>query len=120
MRHPALLLGIVSTVTCGMIVTAACSHLVASRDGEQGGNGGGGGGGGGGQPPPASDAGPPDEITDGAAPDVVKVACVDTPYSDPWSMGYTPDPAVQSTVQSVVGGMSVSERADQMRGTNPG
>ena len=121
MRHPALLLGIVSTVLGGVIVTAACSHLAAGRDGEQaGGPGGGTGGPGGGQKPPAYDAGPGDEITDGAAPDVVKTACVDTPYSDPWSPGYTPDPAIQSTVQSVVGGMSISERADQMRGTNPG
>ena len=40
--------------------------------------------------------------------------------ADPWSPGYTPDPAVQSTARAMVGSMSISEKADQMRGTNPG
>ena len=57
---------------------------------------------------------------DGGTPMVMKASCVDSPYSDPWSPGYTPDPNVKSAVQSVVGSMSLSEKADQMRGTNPG
>src|ERR1700710_2536407 len=104
MRHPALLLSVLGTVFGGRTLTAACSHLVPDRAGAQAGGddqGGGGGGGGGGTPGQNHDAGPPDEVTDGAAPDVVKVACVDTPYSDPWSPGYTVDPAVKSSVQSV-------------------
>jgi beta-glucosidase len=49
-----------------------------------------------------------------------KTSCGDSPYSDKWSPGYAQDPTVLARVQSVVGSMSVTEKADQMRGTNPG
>jgi beta-glucosidase len=74
-------------------------------------------------PPPGNsctDGLPADEVVDGSEPDNVKTSCTDEAYCDPWSPGYTPDPEVQSQVQLTLGSMSLSEKADQMRGTNPG
>ena len=48
------------------------------------------------------------------------MSCGAAKYSDAWSPGYTPDPAVQAQVKNVVGSMSLSEKADQMRGTPKG
>lgn len=61
-----------------------------------------------------------DVVTDGTAPAVDKASCTATAYCDPFSAPYTPDPEVQSQVQLLVGSMSLAEKADQMRGTNPG
>jgi beta-glucosidase len=56
---------------------------------------------------------------DADAPDVVKVACTDTPYSDPYSPGYTQDPTVLATTQAAVSAMTLTDQANQMRGTVP-
>src|SRR5439155_22973716 len=115
-------------IACGLtaalvsaLVSGSCGFFTHLRPGgsSMGDNGGGGSGVGGGGD--NADAGPPDEIVDGGPPpDVLKTSCVDTPYADPWSPGYTPDPAVVSAVQATLGGLSLSEKADQMRGTSPG
>ncbi len=73
-----------------------------------------------GPPPPPGDECEQDAIVDGTAPEVVKISCTAAPTCDPWSPGYTPDPAVQADVALTLGSMSLSERADQMRGTSPG
>jgi len=65
-----------------------------------------------------------EEIVDGSvggdAPSVVKMSCGDAVFSDPYSPGYTQDPAVLSQVQSTLNAMSLSEKAQQMRGTDTG
>ncbi len=93
---------------CGLAI-AACTHLVPTRGAYGPGDGG-----------PDYDGGPGDPTTDGEAPDLVKMSCGDGVYSDPWSPGYAPDPTVQNAARTAVASMSISERADQMRGTNPG
>src|SRR5438309_11463557 len=100
------------------LVVIACDHLVSTGRGGPSSDGGGGSGGGGGLGGGPVD-GPPDDITDGAPPPDAKMSCTDSPYSDPWSPGYTPDPNVQSMARATVGAMTLSETADQMRGTNP-
>jgi beta-glucosidase len=57
---------------------------------------------------------------DGGTPPITKMSCGDKAYGDPWSPGYTPDPAVMTSVSQTLGGMSLSDKAGQMRGTNPG
>jgi beta-glucosidase len=49
-----------------------------------------------------------------------QLSCGDSRVSDSWSRGYTQDQAVLSQVQTVVGSMSLTEKADQMRGTPKG
>ncbi len=51
------------------------------------------------------------------APDVAKVACADSVYSDPWSTGYQEGSNVLSQAQSIVSSMTLTEQANQMRGT---
>jgi beta-glucosidase len=51
---------------------------------------------------------------------VMKTSCADMPYSDKYTPGYTQDPAVLSRVQSVLSSMSLTEKADQMRGQPAG
>jgi beta-glucosidase len=71
-------------------------------------------------------SGPRDQViapsagSGGSAVIPVKMSCGAGKYSDAWSPGYTPDPAVQAQVKNVVGSMSLSEKADQMRGTPKG
>jgi beta-glucosidase len=102
--------GVVIALEAGALAVLACSHLVPTRGGYSAGDGGG----------IDYDGGPADPTTDGEAPDLVKTSCGDGTWADPWSPGYTPDPAVQSAARAAVGSMSISEKADQMRGTNPG
>jgi len=74
-------------------------------------------------PPPLAncgDGGFADMVVDGTDPNTVKMECKSTDYCDPYAIGYTPDPAVQQQVNLTMGSMSLSEKADQMRGTNPG
>jgi beta-glucosidase len=59
-------------------------------------------------------------LTDGGTPPIVKMSCGDVAYGDPWSPGYTPDPAVLMQVQQTLGSMSLSDKAGQLRGTSPG
>ncbi len=59
-------------------------------------------------------------VVDGTPPQVTKVACGDSPYADPWTPGYAPDKAAVSTVESLAAEMTVTELADQMRGTTTG
>ena len=59
-------------------------------------------------------------ITDGAAPDVAKVACTDSTFSDAWTPGYTPDATVLAKVTSTLSRMTVTQMANQMRGTPSG
>ena len=61
----------------------------------------------------------PDEVVDGSDPGNPKMSCNDEEYCDPWSPGYHLDPTVESQVGLLVGSMTLSEKADQMRGTNP-
>jgi beta-glucosidase len=61
-----------------------------------------------------------DQVVDGTAPGGTKASCSDTAYCDRYAPGYTPDPTVQSSARAIVSSMSLSEKADQMRGTNPG
>jgi hypothetical protein len=63
---------------------------------------------------------PPDMVVDGTDPGNVKMSCSDAEYCDPWSPGYTPDPAVMNQVSLMLGSLSLTEKADQMRGTSPG
>ena len=118
MRQHRLLSGPVMTVflsAVGLLVVSACEHLLVPGEGQ-------------GEPSglsdssigPRDESGPIDLTTDGAAPDAAKTSCGDKVYSDPWSPGYTPDPAVVDAAKAMVGSMSLSEKADQMRGTNPG
>ena len=53
------------------------------------------------------------------APDAAKNACTDSTYSDPWSPGYTEGPTVLANAKATVAGMTLTEQANQMRGTNP-
>jgi beta-glucosidase len=108
-------------------IVAACSHLyVPMIPGEGKGSGPAGSSSGGGSGGPGGDydggGAPPVVVvdSDGEAPDVVKVACSDTPYSDPWSPGYTQDPTVLANTAAMVSSMTLTEQANQMRGTNPG
>jgi beta-glucosidase len=55
-----------------------------------------------------------------SAPPAVKMACGASTYSDPWSPGYTPDPAVLAQAKAAVSSMTLTEKADQMRGTGKG
>ena len=59
-----------------------------------------------------------DQIVDGSDPGNAKTSCTGGEYCDKWAPGYTPDPAVQQAVSLMVGSMNISERADQMRGTD--
>ena len=59
-------------------------------------------------------------VTAGSAGMVTKTSCTDMPYSDKYTPGYTPDPAIQSQAQSVMNSMSLAEKADQMRGKPAG
>src|SRR5262249_6373113 len=63
---------------------------------------------------------PDDMITNGTAPPPMKMSCADATACDPWSPGYVIDPMAQQAVRTLVGSMTLSEKADQMRGTNPG
>ena len=120
---------IASVASMGIACATACEHLyvpmipggkgdpgsgpgAASSSGGGPGSSSGGGG-------PGYDAGTPVVVIDpdADAPDVVKVACTDTPYSDPWSPGYTQDPTVLANTQAAVASMTLTEQADQMRGT---
>ncbi len=57
---------------------------------------------------------------DGAPPTVNKMACTDQKYADPWTPGYSIDPKVEKQVGNIVAEMTVTEAADQMRGTTNG
>jgi beta-glucosidase len=66
------------------------------------------------------DGGPSQMLTDGEAPDVAKIACANVAYSDAWTPGYTPDPTVLAKVQTTLASMTLTQQANQMRGTNSG
>jgi beta-glucosidase len=59
-------------------------------------------------------------VVDEAGPPVMKTACGDSTYADPWTPGYAADETAQSTAQSIVDEMTNTQLADQMRGTTPG
>lgn len=67
-------------------------------------------------------AGDPDAGASGGAggSTVMKMACVDAPYGDPYTPGYTQSSAVTAQVQTLLATMSLSDKAGQMRGTSPG
>jgi beta-glucosidase len=75
-------------------------------------------------PPPTGvscgDGGLDDMVVDGTGTPGPKMACTSAEYCDPYSVGYTPDPAVVQQAKLTLESMSLSERAEQMRGTNPG
>jgi beta-glucosidase len=108
-RRRLLACGVALSLGGVISVAASCSHILPIP-GQQGGPG----------PGSQYDGGPADEDTDGAPPNLVKTSCGDSPWDDPWSPGYTPDPGVQSAAQAIVGSMGLSEKADQMRGTDRG
>ena len=75
------------------------------------------GGGSGGSGSGNSDAG----VSGGAGGStVVKVACTDAPYNDPYTPGYIQSSAVTTQVQMLLSTMSLTDKAGQMRGTSPG
>lgn len=127
---------------------ASCTHPVVEHGAGSGGSDGAGSngsdragtggaasgrGGGGGGSPSAGDsgnAGSDGEVvlggaggdgggSGGAAP-VTKMACQDASYSDNYTPGYAQDPAVTTKVKSLLGTMSLAEKAQQMRGTDTG
>ena len=51
---------------------------------------------------------------------VTKMACADAVYKDAYTPGYVVDPGVQGQVSSTLQKLSLTEKADQMRGTDPG
>jgi beta-glucosidase len=53
----------------------------------------------------------------GAAP---KMSCTDSAYSDPYTPGYKQDAAVVSQVMTTLNSLSLTDRANQMRGTATG
>ena len=62
-------------------------------------------------------------VTDGGAggaPMVTKMACADAVYKSAYTPGYVVDPGVQGQVSSTLQKLSLTEKADQMRGTDPG
>jgi len=59
-------------------------------------------------------------VVDGAPPSGTPVACTDSPYSDPWTPGYSISDSAVSQVKSIVPTMSITDLAGQMRGTDPG
>jgi beta-glucosidase len=61
-----------------------------------------------------------DEVVDGTDPNTPKMECTSNEYCDPYAVGYTPSKDVQQAVNLMLGSMSLSEKADQLRGTNPG
>jgi beta-glucosidase len=74
-------------------------------------------------PPPSAscgDGGLNDHVVDGTEPTVPKDSCTKQDYCDGFSAGYTPDQTKLDKVNLLLGSLSISERADQMRGTNPG
>ena len=48
------------------------------------------------------------------------MACAAAAYSDPWTPGYSLDPSIPAKVSTVVNSMSITELAQQMRGTDNG
>jgi beta-glucosidase len=60
------------------------------------------------------------QVVSGDAAPGPKMACGDSTYSDPWTPGYTPDKKSAAIVQALVNEMTVTELADQMRGTTNG
>jgi len=117
----------------GLLVAGSCTHpdagpgssgdssgTLSGATGPGSGTGPGTTGSGGGLP--EIDGGKIEEILDGSVSDapVVKMSCGDSPFTDPYSPGYTQDPAVLSQVQSTVNSMSLTEKAQQMRGTPTG
>jgi beta-glucosidase len=85
--------------------------------GGTGGNGGNGSNGGSGGTAGFFDGGAVD--TDGAPPMQMQVACTDTAYSDAFTPGYQEDSSIPGKVQTLVNSFSVTDLANQMRGTSP-
>lgn len=64
------------------------------------------------------DSGGGGSSSSGGAP--AKTACTTPPMNYPYSPGYVISPAAVTMAQSAVNSMTPSQRADQLRGTNPG
>lgn len=119
---------------------AACTHPAKNRGGGNGGgNGGtsdsnsGGTGGartGGNNPGGASGGGSGGSSGDGeqvvggsgggGSGPAAKTDCKDPSSGDAYSPGYIADPAITAKVKSLLGTMSLADKANQMRGTDPG
>jgi beta-glucosidase len=88
----------------GSSMGGAGNETVISGNGGMGGDGNGGAGGG--------------ATSTGGAP--VKMACSAPTTNYPYSPGYVISPAAVSMAESAVSSMTLSDRADQLRGTKPG
>lgn len=104
-----------------LALAAACTHpALPDRDPP------GTGSDGGGLPPPppppgnCEDGVPDDLVVDGTPPDGTQVSCGPAAFCDVYSPGYAIDDEAVNAAGLVLGSMSLSERAEQMRGTNPG
>ena len=92
-----------------------------SGSGSGGSSGSGGGSGVGQEGSSGSSSGAPVMVVslDGSPPDVAKIACMDSTEALPHTPGYTPDPTVTMSVNTLVNGItSNTQLANQMRGTS--
>ena len=105
------------------IGTIGCTHLTPGANGGSSASGSGGGG--------SSSSGgavgtpytPPADTTvapGSTPPNATKMACAAAVYSDAWTPGYSLDSSIPAKVATVVNSMSISELAQQMRGTDNG
>jgi len=101
------------SMVAGLVLVAACTHPFKPGDEPPGTDIDAGGG------PNGTCEADGDEVVDGSDPGNPKASCSDAEYCDPWSPGYSLDPALKEQVSLLVGSMTLSEKADQMRGTNP-
>ncbi|MDP8999924.1 MAG: glycoside hydrolase family 3 C-terminal domain-containing protein [Myxococcota bacterium] len=149
LRAAARLTAIVVELSCALLAAASCSRLestgtdggggqmtntgsssgstgigsTSSGGGTGGGSGGvssgGGSGSSGGFQAPGIDAGDMFVAPD-ASVDAGRMACGAATYTDPWTPGYVIASKASSDAQMVVGGLSLPQQANIMRGTRSG
>lgn len=59
---------------------------------------------------------PPEVVMPGTAPALERMACADARYQDEYTVGYTPDPAVQAEVAAVTQSMTMEQKIVQLTG----
>jgi beta-glucosidase len=128
-RHRAIFVVLVIATAAPQVSATGCSHSQDPAAQGSGGNAGSGNGGGSGATGGGGSSGsgggpaastPGDRIVDGAAPDVAKIACADSAFSDMFTPRYMADPKVTQRVQNTLNSMSLTQQASQMRGTYSG
>ncbi len=103
------------------VIAVGCSHPDIGRDDDDPNNDDAGGGPPPPPPPPGNceDGVPDDVVTDGTPPDDTQTSCGAEAFCDVYSPGYAIDDDDVQAASLVLGSMSLSDKADQMRGTNP-